>query len=380
MAGSIKETQYVKGTPADRDEIIDFANYVFSQAHVSHDFKILLPKTYDDAAQGIEEWHYLAKQDGRIRALVADRPLKLHVQDSVLYAGCVGTVSVHKYSRGEGLMKYLMRWMLEEEKKKGFDMMILGGQRQRYNYFGFEQAGFVFAYDVSEASLRHTLAGQPEHSVYFHELSEDNAAEFAFARDVCCRQMVYGERPADEFMRIMHNWNSRCRVVYVDGVLTGCVMGDGMEICLTDDGLLPWVLNAMLAESGRQNICVKAAPFERERVELLSKISAGRSIQSVEMINILNWEKVLNTLLKLKASYAKLHDGCVRMKMDGKTYRIRVSENVPSVEETDEKADVELSHMEAQRRLLNMENMCIPDDVFGDWAPLPFNISPADTF
>ena len=37
------DTQYVLGTPADRDDIVDFANYVFSQAHVPHDFKKLLP-------------------------------------------------------------------------------------------------------------------------------------------------------------------------------------------------------------------------------------------------------------------------------------------------------------------------------------------------
>ena len=58
------DTQYVLGTPADRDDIIDFANYVFSQAHVPHDFKKLLPKTYADGVEGIEQWHFLAKQNG----------------------------------------------------------------------------------------------------------------------------------------------------------------------------------------------------------------------------------------------------------------------------------------------------------------------------
>ena len=42
----MKPTEYVVDTPADREEIVDFANYVFSQAHVPHDFKPLLPKEF----------------------------------------------------------------------------------------------------------------------------------------------------------------------------------------------------------------------------------------------------------------------------------------------------------------------------------------------
>ena len=75
------DTQYVLGTPADRDDIIDFANYVFSQAHVPHDFKKLLPKTYADGVEGIEQWHFLAKQNGKIRGMVACKPLTMHVLD-----------------------------------------------------------------------------------------------------------------------------------------------------------------------------------------------------------------------------------------------------------------------------------------------------------
>ena len=38
--------EYCKGTPADRQEILDFADLVFSKNSRPHDFATLLPKLY----------------------------------------------------------------------------------------------------------------------------------------------------------------------------------------------------------------------------------------------------------------------------------------------------------------------------------------------
>ncbi|MBQ6646260.1 MAG: GNAT family N-acetyltransferase, partial [Clostridia bacterium] len=103
------QTVYTNGAPGEMPEIIDFINYVFSQAHVPHDFKALLPKVYgDDAPLGVERFHFLAKQDGKIVGCVACRPTELIFGDQTLSCGFVGSVSVHPYHRGEGHMKRLM--------------------------------------------------------------------------------------------------------------------------------------------------------------------------------------------------------------------------------------------------------------------------------
>ena len=60
----MKETQYVKGTRDLRDDILDFGNYVFSQAHAPHDFRRLLPKVYGAHIEGMENIHFLALQEG----------------------------------------------------------------------------------------------------------------------------------------------------------------------------------------------------------------------------------------------------------------------------------------------------------------------------
>ena len=66
------ETEYMIAAPSDRADVIDFANYVFSQAHRPHDFKTLLPKVYADHLPELGAEHFVAKQNGRIRALIAD--------------------------------------------------------------------------------------------------------------------------------------------------------------------------------------------------------------------------------------------------------------------------------------------------------------------
>ena len=110
---------YGPGCAADRAAIIDFINYVFSQAHRPHDFMRLIPKTYGDPGEAFENWHFLAKSEKGIRACIAVRPFELLAAGESLPAGFVGSVSVHPYARGEGHMKQLMPMVIEHAKEKG---------------------------------------------------------------------------------------------------------------------------------------------------------------------------------------------------------------------------------------------------------------------
>ena len=99
--------EYRKALPHEEADILDFINYVFSQAHRPHDFKLLLPKVY--AHEGFYRYHYVAVKDGRIRGTVAVLPLEMQVMPGkTLKIGYVGSVSAHPYDKGAGHMKKLM--------------------------------------------------------------------------------------------------------------------------------------------------------------------------------------------------------------------------------------------------------------------------------
>ena len=72
------ETILDKAGVDDYDEIIDFLNYVFSNAHAPHDFPRLMPKLFkrEYFANGI---HYLVREAKKIRALVGSYPLVMEV-------------------------------------------------------------------------------------------------------------------------------------------------------------------------------------------------------------------------------------------------------------------------------------------------------------
>lgn len=376
----MKETQYLVAVPQDREEIVDFANFVFSQAHEPHDFKQLLPKTYADSAPDFSDWHFLAKQNGRIRAMVACRPLEMNLLDMQLSCGFIGTVSVHPYSRGEGHMKHLMKMAMDDAKKRGHDLMILGGQRQRYNYFGFEHMGVSLHYSVNTTNLRHALRDTDVSHITFSPLTEEKKDEVDFCWNLSNAMPVHGTRPRDEYMNIMHNWNSQCYLIRVHGEMAGYVMTAG-EIALCDEQMLPQVLKAYLAFTNQNHIHLHCAPYQTERIHILSRLCEERSIGTFEMIHILNFPKVVRTLLSMKASYMRLEDGCFTVQVeDQPTFTIRVQDNKVTVTEEDLAPDYTLSHLEAQRLFMDLENAVCETRLPQSWLPLPFTMTAADTF
>ncbi len=376
----MNNTEYLVAAPADHDDCLDFGNFVFSQAHAPHDFKALLPKVYGDSVCcTVEARHFIARRDGRIRAMVACLPTVMHYLDRQLSIGFVGTVSVHPYSRGEGHMKRLMADMLADAKAQGYDMLALGGQRQRYGYFGFTAGGIGLSFTVTSTNLRHCAADLDVSDVAFSDLTEERPSEVDFAHALSQSRSVVGERSRERFLDVVHSWKSRCRLVRIGSEMVGYVMGEIREIVLTDEELLPKVLKALFAEAGLNGVEIVAAPCEVQRIRVLSGICECCRIGTVEMVNILNWSKVLETLLALKASYQPLLDGCAVLSIDGEVFTIRVENNVPSVTCGGE-PELSLSKLEAENMFFGVESMVVANPLLKNWLPLPFYMPSADTF
>ena len=89
--------EFLKGIESDYEEIVDFANYVFSHSGGKTDFPSLLPKLYKREYNTMEN-HYIVKENGKIKAIVGVFSMDLMVLDKKLKVGGIGTVSVHPYS------------------------------------------------------------------------------------------------------------------------------------------------------------------------------------------------------------------------------------------------------------------------------------------
>ena len=67
---------FVKGTPADNGDILDFGNYVFSHDGNPTDFIRMVPKCYRQGNE-VPDQHYLVKENDRIRAMIGSFPLTM---------------------------------------------------------------------------------------------------------------------------------------------------------------------------------------------------------------------------------------------------------------------------------------------------------------
>ncbi|MBR5705384.1 MAG: GNAT family N-acetyltransferase, partial [Deltaproteobacteria bacterium] len=150
-------TDYRFARPGEEDEILDLINAVFSQKARPHDFAVLLPKVY--AHPGFSRLHAVAEVDGRIRGTVAMLPvdIKMGREAETLRGGYIGSVAVHPRYQKQGHMRALMEMQAQRARQMGLDFMALGGQRQRYNYYGFEKAGLALTFFVTSANVRHAL-------------------------------------------------------------------------------------------------------------------------------------------------------------------------------------------------------------------------------
>ena len=151
-------TEFCTGKASDREDIIDFINMVFSQTGQPHDFKILLPKLYADDSD-TSACHFLAKEDGKIKAVVGLFPTEHVTGGQRLKIGHIGSVSVHKYARGRGYMKQLMAMAYDAAKHGGYDALVLGGKKNRYQYFGFQPTEAAAKYSFIPENFSHQYKG-----------------------------------------------------------------------------------------------------------------------------------------------------------------------------------------------------------------------------
>jgi len=121
----------------------------------------------------------------------------------------IGIVSVHPYARSKGYMKLLMNEALEDMRVNGADLSSLGGQRQRYEYFGYSPCGALFSFSCSATNMRHRLGRDFQPEITFKEILSSGDQELDVIGNMHSRKKAYIERPRDRIFDIMTTWKNR---------------------------------------------------------------------------------------------------------------------------------------------------------------------------
>ena len=345
-----------RGNEAFYDEYIDFINYVFGFNGNSRDFKKLLPKLYKTQYKPVEN-SYITLEDGNIRAAVGAFDHEIKVCGDVLKCRGIGGVSVHPYSRSKGYMKTLMNMSVNDMIADGVDLSILGGRRQRYNYFSYEKTGVSYNFSLNSDNMRHCFGKDRSayHTLAVRKIEENDEAALDAISALLSEQVYNPMRERDRLYDILVSWQNVPCVFEKDGTVVGfCVVGDKNKVCEIVLADKTDFINAIvtLYDCLHESTLVVSLPaFCSEYINALYRVCEGYELGTEKSFSVLNYKNVLSAFLKLKATYTELPEGELAMLIHGvagdEKLRIYIRGDAARVEEYDGEVDIELDHIDA---------------------------------
>lgn len=387
------------------EEILDFANMVFSMEYSGTDFASLLPKAYAPERCSIPV-HHMIREEGRIKALIDLYPMTLRLRGKssrAVRAAYVGTVSVHPKARSRGYMIELMKRVEEDARNQGCVLMILNGDRHRYQHYGFERAGIRYSFQVGTGNITHCCAkiygkAYMAAPVYSFEELDEKSPDLDTIYELYRRKLVTA-RSRDDFWLCLRSYGATAYAILKDKKPVGYVnlSSDGntvSEIELEDLSELPRVLYDLMIGFEVEDLGVSVGMDETDKIEQLERTCDHCNMCMSHQIKILDHEAVLAFLLNWKQEYDTLvisdYVLGVRCAQTGNTenYLLSVAEDKICVSRTERAADTVLEELELVRVLTT--SLCYAEQQKGGqsklknapagWFPLPFYLPDADTF
>ncbi len=284
-------------TRHDDPDLIDFINYVFSMDGEATDFVKLLPKAYEPETRH-DILHLTLQEEGRIVAAVSILFITCHHGGDALKIGLVGNVSVHPYRRGRGYMKRLMQEADRILRERQCDISALGGQRQRYEYFGYVQAGLQASFTITTDNLRHRLGGGYVPSLTLRE--PEGVLDALYA---CYQRQKALCRDRQNFLADCRSWQGELRAVCRDARVIGYVVATPahtgwLEAVLPPDAYLE-AIAAFLQEYGTDQVKISVPLYETETLRMLESFSEYQTLEKSLMLKIFNMERFLTYSLGL---------------------------------------------------------------------------------
>ncbi|MDD5686784.1 MAG: GNAT family N-acetyltransferase [Elusimicrobia bacterium] len=98
--------------------------------------------------------HLIIKDKSKVISHVGLLPMNLMVDGSIIKVGGIGQVATHTDYRGQGLMNLLLNQTIRIMKEQEYDISWLAGDRKRYNSFGWENAGMVYRFYITDRTVK----------------------------------------------------------------------------------------------------------------------------------------------------------------------------------------------------------------------------------
>ena len=295
-------------TAKDYDEWLYVLNTTFTN-HNKRDmnFEVELPKMCikDDYHLGM---HFAAKENGKICSLLGVYPIKTQIGSETLMFSTVGNVATLPQHEGKGYMKALMVYAMEELDKIGADASRLGGARQRYNRFGYESCGRNYHFQITNMNTKYCFDGKTK--ITFKEIGANDKDELAYINNLRKAKPMYVIRSAEDdfsgdFLTLCA-WKSTPKIALSEsgepvGYISVGENGTSLnDIMAKDFETLESMIFNLQAELGT-TLFFNLPSYEVDAVRYFTAIAQEMSVSPSCHFKIINFDKVADALLKVKA-------------------------------------------------------------------------------
>lgn len=368
------------GKPEQREKLLELLDVTFF-SNEDTNFMQLLPKLYKEQYKPAEN-NIILDVDGDMRAAVGLYYNTMTVGDEKLKVGGIGNVAVHPDHRGKGYMQFCMLLALDEMKQNMTDFSVLGGARQRYEHFSYEPGGMQTMFSYRKCNVIRTLGADRKSKFTIKELEAADTKYIKEIFDIYHSRPFHMERPEEAMFDILHSWNTVPYVALENDEVKGWFayyndrQGLHEFFYKNEEDIEDMVLLA-LENSGLEAIKIPVAPFDKPLYNYLALHCENYDLGHAEQFTIFSFENVIRAFLKLKATYMNLPDGELKVFIQGEKLpeqlKITVKDNNVTVEETVEKPDIMLKHLEAMRFFTShySEKRHEAPAVCNAWFPLP---------
>lgn len=374
-----------KANASDLEELIPLLDDVFfsESENPRMRFNTILPKLYKPVYSPCEN-NVIVRDGGDIKAAIGLYYDTVYSAGKVLRVGGIGNVAVSKDSRGKGYMIDCMNYALEEMKALNTDYSVLGGDRQRYGYFGYEPVGFNYRFVIDKTNMKHVFSADEKKDFRAVEITPDDKDILGQVGSLYRSAPYHYERCNEKLYDILRSWDSFPYAVFegekfVGYFVTDYERKDVREIEAVNRGDILNMVACVMETLNTGSVGFNVPPFEIEKAEFLARICCDSRIHNTEMINIFNFGRFIDAFLSLKAqSGYSVADGTLTVLIHGvkrdENLEVCVSCGKVSVTETDKTPDLELGHSEAIRMLcalFSQKRTALP--AFAQtWFPLHF--------
>lgn len=345
------------GKAHQREDLLNLLDLTFGFSEEGNKFINLLPKLYKKQYNPAEN-NIILDVDGDMRAAVGLYYNTLTVGDEKLKIGGIGNVAVHPEHRGKGYMQFCMLLALDEMKQNMTDLSCLGGARQRYEHFSYQPAGINTNFNYRKDNVKRTLGAGRKSAFTIKKLEETDTQYIKEITEIYNSRIFRMERPEEATFDILHSWNTVPYIALKDGEVRGWFAyysdKQGLhEIFYKNEEDIEDLILLALENSGNESIKIPVPVFDKPLYNYLALNCEYYDIGHAEHFTIFCYENVIRAFLKLKTTYQNLPDGELKLFIQGEKLpeqlKITVKDNNVTVEETDEKPDIILKHLEAMR-------------------------------